>query len=174
MNDNKLYADGGVITHNPSEIGGTWAYRILKDGLVTCEFSGILTPKQAKMVTVSNNLTEMCAVIAGLRALPDDWTGTIYSDSQITLGRLFMSWKWNEIPQWLHDMYKDAQKRLVNWERLTWVLLDGHPTKAHLAAGLGKRGHPVSEHNKWCDQACTAAAKHYLEQLQAKQEKELA
>ena len=159
---NQLFADGGVININPSPIGGTWAYRILADGVVVCEVSGVITPGQAKLPTISNNLTEMCALVAGLRALPSDWIGTVYSDSQVSLGRVFLDWKWNNIPAWLHAKYQEGQKRLVNWEKIQWVLLDGHPTRAHLAAGIGKRGHPVSEHNKWCDQACQKEAARFV------------
>lgn len=159
---NQLYADGGVIQINPSSIGGTWAYRILEDGVVICEKSGVITPAQAKMPTISNNLTEMCALVAGLRALPADWVGTVYSDSQVTLGRVFLSWKWKNIPEWLHKYFQDARARLIHWDQVTWVLLDGHPTRAQLVAGIGKRGHPVSENNKWCDEACQKAAADFM------------
>lgn len=160
---NELYCDGGVIKVNPSPIGGTWAYCLLADGNVVQQESGVVFPAQINMSTVSNNLTEMLAVLKGLSSLPNDWQGMIYSDSQVTLGRVFMGWKWNNIPVILHKLYRYHRERLINWDHLGWVLLDGHPTKTQLEAGTGKRGHPVSEHNVWCDKACQAVAKKYLE-----------
>lgn len=47
------------------------------------------------------------------------------------------------------------------------VLLQGHPTKADLACGIGKkRNLPVSIHNVWCDEACGKAAREFLENLE--------
>jgi hypothetical protein len=51
------------------------------------------------------------------------------------------------------------------------VLLDGHPTQAQLAAGVGKRGHPVSAHNVACDRACTAQANRVRAMLAASSKK---
>ncbi len=161
----ELYADGGVIGRNPSPLGGTWAFRLLDNRKVIDEQAGVITPEQAKLPSITNNLTEMVALVRGLQALPEDWTGTIYSDSQVTLGRVFMGWKWNNIPLWLHHEYQAARKRLVHWDELQYVLLDGHPTRAQLEAGKGKRGGPVSEHNVWCDKACGYAAVGFIEKL---------
>lgn len=158
----QMFCDGGVIGHNPSEIGGTWAYRIVEDGEVIREKSGTITPRQAKMPLITNNLTEMCALVAGLKVLPDDWTGTVYSDSQITLGRAFQGWKWNNIPDWLYRMFGEQRDRLKNWDRIEFVLLEGHPTKAELILGVGRKGYPVSEHNVAVDRLCNAAAENYL------------
>lgn len=84
---NQLYCDGGVIEKNPSKKGGTWAAKLIQGGKVVRARGGIITPAQAQMETVSNNLTEMLALVRGLEMLPDDWSGTVYSDSQVTLGR---------------------------------------------------------------------------------------
>lgn len=160
---NELYCDGGVIGHNPSEIGGTFAYRILRNGEVVCEKSLVITPKQAKLPAITNNLTEMCALVAGLGQLPDNWQGMIYSDSMVTLGRVFEGWKWNNIPDWLHIKFQVERNRLINWNLITYTLLDGHPTKEQLESGKGKRGHPVSLHNVWCDHACQEQAARFQE-----------
>lgn len=156
---NELYADGGVISRNPSKIGGTWACRLLSNGQVVHEGSGVITPAEAGTPAITNNLTEMLALLEGLKQLPADWTGTIYSDSQVTLGRVFEGWKWSNIPPWMHRLFQAQRARLVNWSAISYALLDGHPTSAQLAAGVGKRGHPVSEHNVWCDKACGEAAR---------------
>src|SRR5574338_1198510 len=99
---NGLYVDGGVIGKNPSTQGGTWAARLMRDAFVVCEIKGVVTPKEAKLKEITNNLTEMLALIRGLQLLPTAWTGTIFSDSMVTLGRVFEGWKWNGIPPWMH------------------------------------------------------------------------
>ncbi|MDR3572831.1 MAG: hypothetical protein P4L50_03135 [Anaerolineaceae bacterium] len=151
---NQLFCDGGVVGKNPSEIGGTWAFRLLTDGIVTCEKSGHITPEDAQMPVVTNNLTEMIALIKGLQNTPTDWIGTVCSDSQVTLGRVFQGWKWNGIPLWMHKQFQQIVKEHTNWDKIDYVRLDGHPTKEQLKSGIGKRGGPVSIHNQWCDKAC--------------------
>jgi ribonuclease HI len=162
----ELYVDGGVIARNPSPIGGTWAVRLIENGQVCQERSGIIIPQDAGLPEITNNLTEMLALLRGLECLPDSWIGVIFSDSQVTLGRVFDGWKWQNIPLWMHHQFQAQRRRLVYWDRIGHVLLDGHPTKAQLAAGIGKRGHLVSEHNIWCDWACGQQAKQYLASLQ--------
>ncbi len=160
----ELYVDGGVIGSNPSMIGGTWACRLIWRYDQSLDFSGVVQPHQVTHAfePVSNNQTEMLALLEGLRRLPDGFCGTIYSDSQVTLGRAFMGWKWNNIPSWMHVVYQQHRKRLKHWAEIKYVLLDGHPTRAQLAAGTGKRGHPVSIHNVWCDRACKKAGETFL------------
>jgi len=156
----ELYCDGGVIGKNPSPVAGTWAYRHIqadaetRQFVVVRQYAGIVQPREARMETISNNLTELLALLRGLQTLPADWQGTIYSDSQVTLGRVFEGWKWTRIPGWMHQIYQEQRARLESWNMLQWCLLDGHPTKAELAEGMGHRGHPVSVHNVWCDWAC--------------------
>jgi ribonuclease HI len=163
---NALFADGGVIGANPSGIGGTWAYCIVTNGERVNEKSGTITPYEAGLPAITNNLTEMLALVRGLQALPVSWTGTVYSDSQITLGRVFQGWKWKNIPLWLHHEYQQARACLVSWDKIKWALLQGHPTKAELAAGVGSRGYPVSEHNVWCDKACGLRAAEFLREME--------
>lgn len=160
-----VYADGGVIGRNPSPYGGTWAYtHVNADGERIAEDSGTIVPEWAGVDLVTNNLTELYAVVRGLLALPAGWSGVVYSDSQITLGRLFHGWAWNNIPEWLYRDAEAAMGRLA-WTRCEPVLLDGHPSKAQLAAGIGKRGNRVSMHNVWCDKACGAQARAFLAEM---------
>jgi ribonuclease HI len=159
-----VYADGGVIGSNPSAIGGTYAYRLIEeDGEVGHYIDGafVLTARE-NGGTVTNNQTEMMGVLSALELVPDDFAGTVYSDSQVTLGRVFMGWKWANVPKFMHEKYQALRARLINFNNIKYVLLDGHPTKAQLQAGKGKRGQPVSEHNVWCDHACTEAGEKYL------------
>jgi ribonuclease HI len=160
-----LYTDGGVIGVNPSPIGGTWAYCIVDtadDQRVTCQ-SGVITPEQAQLPAITNNLTELLAIVNGREALPWAWTGTIHSDSRVSLQRVFLAAKLNNVPPWLVERLQTLQRD--GWFRgCGWVLLDRHPTRAQLAAGVGKRGGPVSVHNKFCDSECTRRAREAVAQ----------
>jgi hypothetical protein len=129
-----LYCDGGVIGSNPSLIGGTYAYCVVQDGARVAGRSGVVTPRSLHMPVVTNNLTEMLAALKALNYAPA-----------------------------MHQTYRQLRKHLVNWERIEYVLLDGHPTKAQLLAGIGKRGNLVSEHNVWCDEACRLAGEKFME-----------
>lgn len=156
-----LYVDGGVIGTNPSAISGTYAVRIVSDDGTSWGYGAVIS-RSDMGGDVTNNQTEMLALLKGLAKLPDDFKGTICSDSAVTLGRAFSGWKWKNIPEWMHRMFREQRARLINWDQIQYVLLDGHPTKLQLQAGIGKRGHPVSEHNVWCDRACHEAADLYM------------
>lgn len=149
-----VYGDGGVVNKNPSPIGGTWAWcHVDLAGNRIASAAGVITPALAGVPAITNNLTELLAVIRGMLALPAGWHGSIYSDSMITLGRLFQQMSLKGIPAWLaHDM--GAAMRHVDMLACSPVQLDGHPTKKQLAAGIGKRGNPVSAHNVFCDSEC--------------------
>lgn len=149
-----IYADGGVIGANPSATGGTFAWcHVARHKIRVAEGSGVITPGECGLPEITNNLTEFLAVVRGLQNLPAGWSGTVYSDSRITLGRFFESWSMKGIPLWLVQEGGEAMARL-DWQNCRGVLLDGHPTKKQLASGLGKRGNPVSIFNVWCDKAC--------------------
>lgn len=153
-----LYADGGVIGPNPSAIGGTWAYCLVDaNGQRIVERSGILLVDPT-VPLVTNNVTELLALVEGFEALPDNWQGTVYSDSWVSLQRCFLAAKLNNVPRWLIERLHNVQ-RSGKLSKAEYCLLDGHPTKAQLAAGVGKRGQPVSEHNVWCDLACGQQAR---------------
>ena len=159
-----LYADGGVIGQNPSPIGGTWAWCMVgADGTRTRHAYGYVTPADLDTPTVSNNHTELLALVLGLEALPAGWAGTVYSDSWVSLQRVFLAAKLANVPPWLVDRLQTLQKSGA-LKQMTYTLLDGHPTRAELAAGIGKRGHGVSIHNVWCDQQCSAIARERLQQ----------
>ena len=159
-----LYTDGGVIGANPSIIGGTWAYCLVDNAgeRTKCD-SGIITPEQAGLPAITYNLTELLAIVNGRKALPYAWSGTIYSDSWVSLQRVFLAAKLANVPPWLVTRLQTLQRD--GWfSGCHWQLLDGHPTKAQLAAGVGKRGGPVSPHNVWADQECTRLARQAVAQ----------
>ncbi len=157
-----VYCDGGVIKKNPSEIGGTWAWcGVNADGARVVEFGGVVPAPQGRKIT--NNHTEQIAICKALEWLPEGWSGTVYSDSQVALGRVFLNWATFNLPANIAQRCNAARLRLG---KLQFRLLQGHPTKAELATGWGnKRDLPVSIHNVWCDAECGRQAKAYLEQL---------
>lgn len=154
-----LYTDGGVIGPNPSVLGGTWAWCMTDANSERIRHAyGRVTPRECDVPAVTNNLTELLALILGLEALPNGWTGTVYSDSWVSLQRVFLAAKLNNVPEWLTDRLQ-ALQRSGKLAGMSYVLLDGHPTKAQLAAGKGKRGAPVSIHNVWADEMCQKLAR---------------
>lgn len=184
-----VYADGGVVGINPSRIGGTWAFRAVYEtdlpryynasppfefeqfeigGVdancsVAIEQSGFLASRPDKLVT--NNITEYVAAVKGLRAMPEGWSGKFYSDSQITIGRLFKGWKNKNLSDEMVEWGLAAVKRLGKVEA---ILLAGHPTKKDLAQGYKEKGsglYPVSIHNVACDLMCASQAKKYVESV---------
>lgn len=158
-----LYTDGGVIKKNPSVIGGTWAFvAVDADGHRLFEQSGIVPAPPSR--PVSNNHTEQIAITKALEAMPDGWSGTVYSDSQIALGRVFRGWKENNLPRNISERSRAALARMGH---IRTVLLQGHPTKADLAVGIGKkRNLPVSIHNVRADELCGIEAKNYLNNME--------
>lgn len=152
-----LFADGGLCGANGSATAGTWAYVIVQDCQRVESGSGVLTAATIGLPTISNNVTELYALCKGMRALGEGWRGTICSDSHVTLCRRFPTAKMEGVPEPLIRFARCQFSRFVR--TCNWVLLDGHPTRAQLAAGVGKRQGPVSQWNVWCDKECTKQAK---------------
>jgi hypothetical protein len=147
-------------------IGGTYAWRQVVDGEPVAGGGYFISCKDARVELVTNNQTEMMAMVKGLESLPVNWVGTIFSDSQVTLGRSFAGWKWANIPSWLVHRFQAARARLLHFDEFDHVLLAGHPTRAQLLSGVGKHGYPVSVHNVWCDQACRIAGEDAVRRMQ--------
>lgn len=162
----EVYADGGIIRKNPSRLGGTTAYRILEGGVVVREGGSVYSPEDLGVAEVTNNLTELLAVVEALHAYREAaggraLEGTVYSDSRVTLLRVFEAARLNGVPGWLAAELQGIQRGgLLAGAR--YVLLDGHPTRQQLEAGRGKRGNPVSAHNVWCDRRCGELAEAFL------------
>lgn len=164
-----LYTDGGVISCNPSPLGGTFAWCLVDDDGVIRYGSGVILPREIGKLKVSNNVSELYAALAGLSCLrytEPVWSGTLYTDSSITLRRLTEGKKFSGIP---------AKMRLQCLELRRgrrWVakLVKGHPTQAMLTKGYacnvaGKQV-PVSIWNVWCDKKCRKLASKFLEVLE--------
>lgn len=162
---NRLYCDGGIIGRNPSPYGGTAAWRRLSGETVMAWNSRIILPEETKTGLVTNNNSELIALLDGIELLPAGWKGTVYSDSRNALGWVFKGYTIDSnIPHGLMVRLNQMVARRKT-DGLSYVLLQGHPTKADLAAGIGKkRGLPVSEHNVFCDEACQSLARKWLAQ----------
>lgn len=156
-----VYADGGVVQVNPSPYGATWAFvHVDESGAVVRERSGLFT-RWPDAGSYTNNFAEFLAVVEALEHLPVGWRGDVCSDSAVTLGRFFHGWKISGLPAWLVSRGAVVRNRL-DWTACRPVQLDGHPTKAQLAAGVGKRGNLVSAHNVRCDALCGEQASEFL------------
>lgn len=155
----EVYADGGCVLVNPSPHGGTWAWCHVAGGGRVREASGTVTPEEVGLPTVSNNVTEYLALLLCLEALPDGWSGKVFTDSGVTLGRFrdYATARTKGLPD---SLVKRCGAVLARLGSLEYVLLGGHPTKADLGKGFrSSDGKPVSVHNKWCDRACGERAK---------------
>lgn len=153
-----VYTDGGCVGANPSPVGITWAWlQVDAAGGHVAEAYGLLASPADRYLT--NNLAELLAVIQAFEALPMGWTGTLYSDSDVTLGRLFRGNARAGVPA---AWWKRAQAARDRLGFIAPVLLQGHPTRADLARGIGaKRNLPVSRHNVYVDSLCKQAAREY-------------
>lgn len=160
-----LYSDGGNIGRNPSPLGGTWAYRGLgANGACIVQDSGVLTPEECGLPTVSNNVAELAAAVFGLMDMPDGWSGTLFTDSEVTLLRVRKSKvqaKLNGVPESLIELLAAQKSRLHHYEV---VLLGGHPTRLELFRGYNRDGLPVHWENFRCDKMCKDAGERFLKQ----------
>lgn len=157
-----LFADGGVIGRNPSSVGGTWAWVGLDAGFNKVDSaSGVVLAKDG-VTQVTNNQTELVAAVTALHAVGKGWSGTLYTDSQVTLYRVTDGMGFENIDNLLRLKALDIRRN----RKYRVVLLQGHPTKKELEAGVGRSGRPVSEWNVWCDKACGEAGRKYLDILE--------
>jgi ribonuclease HI len=167
----QLYADGGVIDKNPSPIGGTWAWILVdsrNDQVLDRNYGVIIHTETIPMSedgTVTNNQTELFALLQGLSKLPIDALVEVRSDSNVSLGRLFRGWQFSNIPWWMKTSLDMQISRLVNWNQFTYTLMDGHPTALQLRSGFGKRRNVTSKWNVACDALCHLAADEYKERI---------
>lgn len=156
-----IYADGGVIGRNPSARGGTWCYVWVTNGEVVKMGSGVITPDELGVEKITNNQTELYAVLRALQSAPQNWAGTICTDSQVTVFRFTTSLKFNGIPHALGLRVRELRK----FRAWSIRLVAGHPTEKELTAGVRARnGLPTSIFNVMCDEECNRLAKVFLNQ----------
>lgn len=153
-----VYADGGCIQKNPSPYGVMWAWcGVNADDQRIVERGGVIPSTPTRQWT--NNIAEQVALVLALEAMPDGWSGMVCSDSQIALGRLFKDWRTRNLPE---NVTRRGHVAIARLGVLEPVLLQGHPSAAELATGVGsKNGFPVSAHNVWADKKCQQVGRDY-------------
>lgn len=174
MSPDYIFCDGGVIGANPSAKGGTWAYCwVSHNGVMLKSESGVVLPDGSTQTnlktanvsyvptlkTISNNLTEFVAALKALESVDEDWSGTLFTDSKVTLHRITNGKSFKGIPEPMVELIlaiRRARKYKV-------VLVAGHPTKKELLQGYRARNKlPTSAHNVWCDETCQKLAKEFM------------
>lgn len=146
-----IYSDGSTIGPNPSPKGGAWAVVAINEDQVVWEKSGLLTPKSTGLPSITNNFAELYGALIGLESMEKGWSGTLFTDSLVTLQRLKKPWrKGNGIPEYMVERIFKVYKKLGEFNV---ALVYGHPTKQELQDGF-KKGIPVSKWNVWVDEIC--------------------
>lgn len=149
-----LYGDGGCVGHNPSYVAGTWAWIAVDgSGVEMARAYGSVTPHDVGLPTVTNNYTELLAILHGLEAMVSGWAGTVYTDSEITMFRFDKERrsKYNGIPASVEARVAAVKARMGPYKL---VLLAAHPKQEDLLRGRREDGRPVSRWNKECDKLC--------------------
>lgn len=152
-----IYSDGGCLGKNPSPHGGTWAWCLVHEDQRVQHGSGLVFPADVGVASVSCNLTELLAAVLALEAMPDRWSGMLWTDSEVTLKRLRKprQTRFRNIPMALVCRVVAAVERCLD---LQVKLVAGHPNRQELSEGLSKKKVPVSVHNVWVDKECTRLA----------------
>jgi ribonuclease HI len=154
-----LYTDGGTIGPNPSPLGGTWCWCLIEEEHMLSWDCGIMTPKNLELPNATNNVMELYAAVRGLFSVPRDWKGMLYTESNITIGRLYSSWRCKGCPTWL----RERVRKIKLWNKP--ILLGGHPTKIELAQGKRRDGKLVSKWNVFCDERCSELSRDFQRRL---------
>jgi ribonuclease HI len=150
----ELFCDGGLIGRNPSREGGTWAWRLVIDGVAVRSDSGILRPSDIGTEMITNNNTELYAILRAIDEVPTGWRGRLSSDSRVALGWVFKRYDSRRVPDVLLRMLLAIRDTAVT-KNIVPRLLQGHPTREDLDCGIGaRRDLPVSVHQEWCDREC--------------------
>ena len=99
----RIYCDGGVISKNPSPLGGTWCWVLVSyendpEGERVDFDCGLILPSDVGLEKITNNLTELYAAHQALVYMPKGFTGLFYTDSKVTWHRITSSYSFNGIP----------------------------------------------------------------------------
>jgi ribonuclease HI len=147
-----VYTDGGVYGRNPSRIGGVWAWCYVKEDSFVTAGSGYVQPEDIKLPVVTNNMTELYAMLQAFEDLPPGWKGTVVTDSLNTLRRFRESdsQSFKGVPHELRQRVRDVRRKFPD---VGFLLVAGHASQQDLRVGY-KEGLPVSKWNVWCDKQC--------------------
>lgn len=158
----EIFADGGVVGKNPSPLGGTWCFLwVSRSGGRLYTEHGLVTPLGAGLPAITNNYTELLAVLKAIQSVPPEWSGTVWTDSMVTFHRFtsspFGSFKGIPLPL-VREVFRLRRECGFQMRHLK-----GHPSEEELRAGVSRDGLPVSRHNVWCDRACGRVGRSLLE-----------
>lgn len=171
-----LYCDGSTAFKNPSPYGIAWAFIVTDENDEKIyEEAGVVTAQNCKGFKASNNLAEMLAAVKALEYASNNLDYiirvsvgpaelTLYSDSELTLNRLFRGYSMKLLPKNVQDRATAVVSKIKRdyYVHLQPVLLAGHPTKKQLAEGFKTKNnwnYPVSKWNVECDKLCSDAAR---------------
>lgn len=176
----EIYCDGGLMKENPSLIGGSWAWVGVDENrrlLIARADVVLVTPGGI----ISNNTVETMAIVKALQAMPDDWDGTIISDSDCALTRTFGNPPFSGCPRNVKEALQDEVLRMGD---MSMIHVHGHPNQDDLDGVNGfcektglplghktdKNGNllPVSMWNKYADSLCRTVMSEYLEKISMK------
>lgn len=154
------FTDGGVGFVNPSPHCGTWAFCHVLDDKIVHQASGVVLPNQDGYGdTVSNNTSELLAIVRCVAALPERWEGVLYGDSLNSLNRFRGKGTPKGVPKllWQEMLFQRSRH-----PELKMVLLGGHPTRADLERGVRGDGKLVSPWNVAMDKECCRLAEEFF------------
>ena len=144
MKEVEIYTDG-ACRGNPGR--GGWG-TILVYGKFEREMSG------GEPLT-TNNRMELMAAIAGLEALKEPCSVTLYSDSKYLTDAFLLGW----VESWRAHGWKRGKEELKNpdlWEQLYNL------TKVHNVTFIWVKGHNGHKYNERCDALATAFADSFV------------
>lgn len=160
-----LYFDGGYSFGSGL---GAWAFRhVSPDGEVVAELGGLLVPPIYPrrrglalepwdgLGPVTSDHAETIALIRGLEALPEGWSGVVYGDSESTLSRLQSRKVNGKAPAEWSARFAAARSRVS----VIGSPVEGHPTVAQVKA------RPALVHQVWCDAECNRLIARALKRL---------
>lgn len=133
MKEVQLYTDG-ACSGNPG-IGG-WGVILIYNGIEK-ELSG-------GEKNTTNNRMELTAVIKGLRALKENCSVNIYSDSAYVVNAFLENW----IENWQNNNWKSSKGQVQNidlWKELIEII------KKHNIKWNKVKGHSDNVNNNRCD-----------------------
>ncbi len=158
----ELYTDGGLVGQNGSAEAGTWAWcGVDKAGNLAAVQSGLFRAKQILLRHVSNNVAECAAAIRAILAMPADWGGALFTDSEVTKRRLEVGPQHHDdVPHIMRAWHGTASDR-VRRNHIEIVLVKGHASQAHLDAGRHPGGLPTTPFNSLADRLCSARSQEY-------------
>lgn len=166
----RICTDGGLLSANPSDRGGSWAWLRIEHDEIVSHASGWVRATDMPEGTVSSNQMEFLAVLRAFQSLEDGEIVVVISDSDVTLSR------WTGDGRFGYAGIPDEWRRGMNDELrrcggLFWHQIAGHPAvRPSPVDGLtdlergrklkrdGSAGLPVSKWNIEADRLCTEQA----------------